>query len=249
MIDYQIAIPSYKRASTIGQKTLALLQRYRIDPKRVTIFVANDDEYRDYQAALAGTPYKRLVVGTVGVGAIRNIIHRYYPENTYLVSLDDDLQGVLRKGSSKRYCEVFSLETEVIGPGFKACQKTGSRLWGIYAAGNPFFMRHRVTVGLCYVIASLYGCINRHDRLVSLDDKEDYERSILYYLADGAVCRLDNITVKSAYYKEPGGMQIERTERRILESAKYLAEKYPDLCAMYIRKTTGHAELRLKDKR
>ena len=44
-------------------------------------------------------------------------------------------------------------------------------------------------------------------------------------------------------------MQVERTEQRIYESAKYLAQKYPKLCTMYIRSTTGHAELRLKDKR
>ena len=248
-MNYSIAIPSYKRASTLRQKTLALLQKYKIDPERVTIFVANDEEYRDYQAALAGNPYKRLVVGTVGVGAIRNIIHRHYSENTYLVSLDDDLQRIFRKVDSKRLCEVFSLEREVIGPGFRACEKTGTRLWGIYAAGNPFFMRHRVTVGLYFVISSLYGCINCHDRLVSLDDKQDYERSILYYLADGAVCRLDNVTVKSAYYKEPGGMQVERTEQRIYDNAKYLTQRYPNLCSMYIRRTTGRAELRLKDKR
>lgn len=248
-MDYQIAIPSYRRPSTIKQKTLRLLQRYKVDPKRVTIFVANDDEYRTYEAALAGSPYNKLVIAEVGVGAARNFIHQYYPENTYLVSLDDDLQRVLRCVNGETFWDVFCLKREVIEPGFRACERRGARLWGIYAAANPFFMRQRISVKLRYIIGSLFGCINRHDCLVTLDDKEDFERSILFYLADGAVCRLDHITVKSAYYKEPSGMQGERTEQRIYESAKYLAEKYPGLCTMYIRKTTGHAELRLKDKR
>ena len=245
-MDYQIAIPSYQRANTIKQKTLRLLQRYKVDPERVTIFVANDEEYRTYEAALAGGPYTKLVVGEVGLCAIRNIIHTYYPENTYLVSLDDDLQRIFRRVDNKTFWEVFSLEQEVIGPAFRACERSGARLWGVYSASNPFFMKPRISLGLRYIIGSLFGCINRHDCLVTLDDKEDFERSILFYLADGAVCRLDHITVKSAYYKEPGGMQVERTEQRIYESAKYLAEKYPGLCTMYIRKTTGHAELRLK---
>jgi hypothetical protein len=40
-MDYQIAIPSFQRADKIKLKTLRLLQRYKIEPKRVTIFVAN----------------------------------------------------------------------------------------------------------------------------------------------------------------------------------------------------------------
>jgi hypothetical protein len=248
-MDYQIAIPSYRRPNTIKQKTLRLLKRYKVDPKRVTIFVANDDEYRTYKAALAGSPYSKLVIGELGMGAVRNFIHQYYPEHTYLVSFDDDLQRLLRWVDGKTFWDVFCLEREVIEPGFRACERSGARLWGIYAAPNPYYMTPRVSFGLQYIIGSLFGCLNRHDCLVTLDDKEDCERSILFYLADGAVCRLEHITVKTAYYNEPGGMQVERTERRIYESAKYLAEKYPDLCRMYFRTTTGHAELRLRDKR
>ena len=227
-MDYQLAIPSYRRENTLKEKTLRLLAGYKVDPRRVTIFVANDEEYQRYKAALAGSPYSKLVIGEVGVGAARNFIHQYYPENTYLVSLDDDLQRVLRCVNGETFWDVFCLEREVIEPGFRACERRGARLWGIYAAANPFFMKPRISLGLRYIIGSLFGCINRHDCLVTLDDKEDFERSILFYLADGAVCRLDHITVKSAYYKEPGGMQVERTEQRIYESAKYLAEKYPD---------------------
>ena len=40
MIDYQIAIPSYKRPETIKKKTLKVLESHNIDPAKVTIFVA-----------------------------------------------------------------------------------------------------------------------------------------------------------------------------------------------------------------
>jgi hypothetical protein len=107
-------------------------------------------------------------------------------------------------------------------------------------------MKERVSADLRFIVGSLYGCINRHDCLVTVDEKEDFQRSILFFLADGAVCRLNHISAKTAYYKEPGGMQVERTEHRIYENAKYLAEAYPDLCSMHIRKSTGYAALRLK---
>jgi hypothetical protein len=43
-------------------------------------------------------------------------------------------------------------------------------------------------------------------------------------------------------------MQVERTVERIDISADALVERYPDLCTKYVRETTGHAELRLKDR-
>lgn len=76
------------------------------------------------------------------------------------------------------------------------------------------------------------------------------QRTLQHYVKDGKVVRLDNITVKTKYYKEPGGMQthLNRIEGTI-ESSKFLNEMYPDLCTPYIRKSTGYTELRLKDKR
>jgi hypothetical protein len=40
--NFQIAIPSYGRSGMIADFTLKMLERYNVDPKRVTIFVADD---------------------------------------------------------------------------------------------------------------------------------------------------------------------------------------------------------------
>ncbi len=113
------------------------------------------------------------------------------------------------------------------------------------------FMKHRVAVGLYYCIGSCWGIVTRHDDdlSVTMDDKEDFERTLQHYVKDGRIVRLDDITVKSKYYTEDGGMQVTRTSERIHESAKILEQRYPHLCSMYIRNTTGHAELRLRDSR
>ena len=47
-MDYQIAIPSYKRERTIIDKTLNVLFRYNIDPKKIKVFV-NDEEPDEYE--------------------------------------------------------------------------------------------------------------------------------------------------------------------------------------------------------
>ena len=58
---YKIAIPSYKRYDTIKNKTLKLLNEYNIDKKKITIFVANNEEKKLYKKSI-GDQYK-IVTG------------------------------------------------------------------------------------------------------------------------------------------------------------------------------------------
>ena len=43
-------------------------------------------------------------------------------------------------------------------------------------------------------------------------------------------------------------MQVERTKKRIHDSAVYLVEKYPLLCSLNTSKKSGYTEIRLRDK-
>jgi hypothetical protein len=251
MIDYKIAIPSYKRPETIKKKTLKVLESYNIDPSRITIFVADESEYEAYKFSLKDTPYQNIVVGVPTIGAQRNFIERWYPEGTKLMMFDDDIEEVQKKISEQKLGRIDNLEEEVIIKGFEECEKVGAKTFGIYAASNAYFMKERVYTKLCYIIASMFGVIvEHHDDLIRVTNHgEDYEYSIRQYVRNGAVVRFDNYTVKSNYYKEDGGLQTIRTKEYVHESIKKIAEMYPDLCTMYIRETTGMAELRLKDNR
>jgi len=250
-MDYCIAIPSYKRPETIKKKTLKVLESYNIDPNRITIFVADEEELSKYKESLKDTPYKKLVVGVHTIGAQRNFIEKYYPEGTKLVMFDDDVEEVQKKISEQKLGRLEDLEKEFIIPGFEECEKVGAKTFGIYAASNAYFMKERVYTKLCYVIASMFGVIVEHDPFLDrvTNHGEDYEYSIRQYVKNGAVVRFDYLTVKSNYYKEDGGLQTIRTKEYVYESIKKIAELFPDLCTMYIRESTGNAELRLKDMR
>ena len=246
-IDYKIAIPSYKRPEVIKQKTLRVLNEYKIPKERITIFVADEEEYQVYKKSL-NKEYE-LVIGVPTIGLQRNFIERYYKEGTKLVMFDDDIDEVLRKNEDT-LVPLANLEKEFIIEGFKQCEKVGAKTFGMYAAANHYFMKERVYNKICYIIASMFGVIVEHDKFLEryTNHGEDYEYSIRQYIKNGCLVRLDYITAKSNYYKEPGGLQTFRTAENIYNSIKWIQDEFPEYCTMYIRKTTGHAELRLKDK-
>lgn len=251
MIDYQIAVPSYKRSKTIQEKTFKVFEKHNIPPERVTVFVADEEEHEIYHDELTGNKYGgNIVVGVPTIGAQRNFIEQYYPEGTYLMMFDDDVEEVQRRRDEKTLEPIDDLYTEIIEQGFTQCEEVGAKTFGIYAASNAYFMKDRVYSKLCYIIASMFGVIVDHDDELArvTNHGEDYEYSLRQYVKHGVLCRLDKYTVKSNYYKEEGGLQTIRTKEYVYNSIKQIAEMFPDLCSMYVRETTGHAELRLKDK-
>lgn len=244
---YKIAIPSYRRPATIREKTLQYLMDCGANMRNVYIFVANPAEYKDYvHLSEYGV---NVVIGAETLRGQRNFIQHYFAEGERVLNIDDDVEGVYVKLSDKKYEKELQL-TNLVRTGFEACAAFGTKLWGISAVLNPLFMQHKITSDLKYIVGCFWGCIIDHspELSVSLEDKEDFERTILYYKKFGSVIRLNHLAPKTSYYSESGGMQVTRTEQRVTESAMYLAKKYPSLCRLNLTKKSGHAEIRLHHK-
>jgi hypothetical protein len=246
---YIIAIPSYKRAETLRDKSLAMLADAGISASIIHVFVATEAEKETYRSVLKPGTYGKLVVAEPGMGAVRNFITRYFPIGKKIMNIDDDIKEfkMLSNGGLK---PVRSLD-KIFRDGFAEASKTGFRLFGFYPVANGFFMHDRVTQDLRYIIGSAWGIINPGiDVLkVTLDDKEDVQRSIIMYLVDGGVLRYEMIAPITAYYKEPGGMQEERTKNRVDKSAHAMVAAYPGLAKINLSKKSGFAEVRLRDQR
>ena len=101
MNDCRFVIPSYKRSETVRDKTLSVLTKYNVDPNKVTIFVANEEELADYKRSLQNTPYKNFAVGQVGIGAIRNFMRDWCDQGEFCVHMDDDLMRIMKKIDDK----------------------------------------------------------------------------------------------------------------------------------------------------
>ena len=242
--DYIIAIPSYKRAETLRDKSLKILEDYNIDPKRIDIFVANKDEEEEYKKVLDPKTYHKIIVGVPKIGPQRNFIH-----------MDDDIKGFIEYTTTTKRHEkpLVSLE-RLIQKGFNECKKHNLRLWGIYPTPNGYFMNDKVDTDLRFIIGCFNGMFNpgtKGTKGVKLElemDKEDYERSVRFYIADGGVVRLRGYAPKTAYYTEKGGNQEFRTKKSVMSGAQWMVKTFPDYATLNLTKKSGYPEVRLRDK-
>jgi hypothetical protein len=250
--DWVVAIPSYRRATTLRDKTLKILHEYKIPRNRIHVFVATADEAATYRATLDPATYGHIHIAEPGMAAVRNFITRFFPVGKPIFNIDDDIRGFLEwSPTARRHERPLKNLAAAITAGFAAARRTGYRLFGFYAVPNGFFMKGGPpSTDLKYIIGSVWGILNPGPVLtVTIDDKEDYLRSVMMYLLDGGVLRFNNIAPQSAYYKEPGGMQETRTMKRIDASARAIVRAFPDLVTLNLTKKSGMPEVRLRDSR
>lgn len=242
-----IAIPSYKRAETLVKKTLKyLLQDCKIDIQCITVFVANQNEFIEYQNKLPKE--LKIVIGKETLRGQRNYMDFYYNINDRVLFFDDDIEGLYKKVGNKT--KLFTDLKALYKIGFNECLKHKTALFGVCAVNNGFYMNNKISTNLKYIVGCFYGQIITHDKSLSvtLEDKEDFERTILYFNKYKKVIRLNMISPKTNYYDESGGMQITRTEQRVTASAYALIKRYPQYCSLNTTKKSEHTEIKLNSK-
>ena len=247
MKDYVIAVPSYNRTEEITQKTLKTLKSGKVDPKKVHVFVANKDEEKKYKEAMNPSEYGKIVVGVKGIQNQRKYISKYFPVGQYIVSLDDDVEGLFKLNKKGGVDKMNNLD-KFFKEAYSLMKKKGINLWGVYPVQNPFFMSDKITFDLRFIIGVIHGYINHHDNSLypKAVVKEDYETSILFYKRDGGIIRYNNITFKTKF-NAPGGLGTDKDGKRFKmnkEAAEYLEKKYPKYVRRQDRKN-GMPEIRL----
>lgn len=248
MSDWILAIPSYNRVNTLKEKTLSVLQEYKISPSKIYIFVANEEQKKLYEEGIPKECYNKIIVGVKGLAEVRNFIFQYFPKGKKIVEMDDDIRGLIEFDEKQKRHErkLKSLE-KLIERGFEECKKTGARLWGVYPSANGFFMKNTVSTDLKFIIGSFWGCINPGEeiQLPFGGEKEDYQRTLLFWEADKAVVRLNFVSPKTAYYSEPGGMQEGDRKAKQQVAVDKMLKKWPEYIKMNPRRKSGYPEIRL----
>lgn len=248
-MNYVVAIPSFKRSKLLVDKTLTMLKTGGVPHTCIHVFVANKEEANNYKTTLPSDMYAKIVIGKPGITPQRRFIVKYFAEGTNVVSIDDDVACMYKRVSSS----VMEPLKDVHGffqQAFTTCYKEKLYLWGVYPVLNAFFMKPGVSYDLKFVIATLYGFINRHDQsiLPSVGEKEDFEMSILYYRKDGGVVRFNDIGIKTKFHNPNGGLGHIKDRFEVNEkAAQALKKKYPEYGFVWHRKN-GMAEFRLNRK-
>lgn len=201
-MEYVIAIPTYMR---YGIKTLEYLSKESVSPELITIFVANADEYDLYYARW-GALY-RIIIGVLNIGPQRNFITAYYPEGTYVVSCDDDIQTLHHMQGVGFNIWIQECLQWMVASGISllGLNPTTNVYWRSISKA-PVFQRGRY---LCVGVFHIYR-INSCILPLDFSYVEDYERSIKYLRLDGAVGRYNGVVLKHTGWTS-GGLKEART--------------------------------------
>ena len=92
MVNYVVAIPTYKRSKEVAEKTLKTLKEGGVPKSRIYLFVANKDEAAVYEKAVDPRLYNEIVVGKKGIANQRKFISKWFDEGQYIISIDDDVE-------------------------------------------------------------------------------------------------------------------------------------------------------------
>jgi hypothetical protein len=240
-MDYVITIPTYKRYKEINKKTLSTLSLYNIPSNKIYIFVADDEEKSEYEKHISSDDYNEMVVGFLGITAQRNFITNYFPDDTYIISMDDDIEKILKLGH-----EIDNFE-ELIKSNYELMKQNNCDTWGIYPVNNIFFMKNQkeYTYDFKFIIGCLYGFINNKKYILNSDYKVkgDYELSVLSYMNCSAIMRCNHISVKTKFYAVGGLGKNREIENN--NAVKYLIDTYSLYFSRKVRKD-GREEIRCK---
>lgn len=235
-LDFEIAIPSHKRADKLLRCTLAFLEREQIDKSKITIFVA-DSELETYKAKIPAD--YQIVQGKLGLSNQRKFIMDYYPLGANVVCLDDDIRNIKNLSALpfEFFCELM----------FSHCHTEDAYAWGIYPCNNLFFCKDRVLKGSLYLVGCCYGYINKKDIPLWLPPngiKEDCFFSLYRIHNDGHVLRYDGACPDTDYYAL-GGLSEVRDFNSEATAARAISAMFDGL-AEYKVKKNGHPEVKIK---
>ena len=219
----RLAIPTYGRSSSISGKTLAYLQKVGYPRDKIYLFVVPEEEVL-YREAVASDLYGHLVVGVKGLCNQRNFITDYFDEGEIIAQFDDDVRQIK---SEKSFREILEI-------GLKGLEEGG--LFGVLPNDDTRRMKDTVTTHLAHILGSFFVYKNHKDIRMTLSEKEDFERSILYFKRYGKILRYRGAGVSTCYKGGTGGLQTPGRSERISLEIAYLLQMYPGYCRSVLKK-------------
>ena len=231
-----ICIPSYQRADLVTALTLNYLHLQQYPASRIFIFVASAEEHANYALQVPRHLYNEIVTGVLGLKEQRKFISDYFPEGEILIQLDDDVRRI-------KFLDPRARFLDLVRQGAAELQ-AGSGLFGVLPNSDLRRMQNRTTRHLTHILGSFFICRNHKDLVVNTTEKEDFERSILYFKRYGSITRFQGAGVDTAYTKNAGGLQTDPNRRNSMMSGiSYLMLKYKEFCKTVVKKKDNKLDI------
>lgn len=236
----RIAIPSYKRQSLIIKKTIPLLLNNGFTFDDIDIFVANEEEKTNYQNAMPDANIIQTDILQLHL-RLNYILNEHYDEGTEVVLIEDDIRDICR---GKDSIDVQSFFKDA----FDILKKENLYIFGISPTDSFMYHKEGYSKDFRFILGVLYGIRVRKDASLNVNNtyKQDYERTILYYMKDAGLIRFNDVYCKTTYKTIVGGLGGVKNTNRIgneILCVKYMLDKYPEYC--YQHKTKEN-EIKLK---
>ena len=214
-------IPTYNRYASISSKTLAYLKSAGFPSDKITLFVSDIEQEKLYSGTVPRELYGTIEVGVKGLMEQRNFITQFYPEDTILISMDDDIKSIDLPTLSFQGLVQMALER------LRTAGGTKGGLFGVLPNDDARRYSDKTTTHLTFILGAFYIFRNHKDIISHTSVKEDYERSILYFQKYGEVYRYRGGGVQTTYQKGKGGQSSTDRVKREEEEVLYLLKTYP----------------------
>lgn len=228
-MEIQFAIPSYQRSKKLKDKTLSFLERVGVPKENITIFLKNSEEENIYKQDISG--YKFVVCNTSNLVEKRNFITKYYPLETKIIGIDDDIQGIQFLSPDRTFLPTVNRLFEI-------CQEENCTAFGFYptTTSNNFYLKERVALGLQYICFACYGFINKG---LQIPDcyyiNHDHFYSCYMYQLEGKTIRYEGASIKTQYFAK-GGLTEARAKGELEKLKRQLVSEYPSLVRFVLKK-------------
>lgn len=251
-MNYEIAIVSLGRPTKLMNMTIKTLLKENIDYNKIKVFIV-EAEREAYANALRENEFPPIefVSGVLGVVPQREFVENYYPADTNILFLDDDLESIDLQFTDDSCLDAF------ISRAFTECRENRCFIWSVYPTYNPFFrkkIKFPVSKHLTFCVGCFFGIINRpNDPELKITitrenvEKDDVERTLLYFKKDKIVMRYNSVGFKTKYFANDGGGLGKKKDRieKATKDGLELATQYEKYGKVLTRKD-GRIEFKLK---
>lgn len=234
----KIVIPTYQRYQPLTLNHLKDLF------DNVYLFVANKEEYSMYRYKY---PSANIIVGKKGIKNQRNFITNYFDEGEIIVSMDDDIE------------EFSDRKNRPISEWLKDCcdelEKSDCGLMTFPPTYNHWFAKDNPSYqeGIYGAIGVFHIYKNHKELQLSVDQVEDYERSVLYIKKYDKNLRCWDIHYKhsgwecwSSKKRLPGGLDDQRTLLTYTKARNTALWKYSEYLRAHQKKSSPVTSIQLR---